>query len=294
MGYHLDGTDYDDTIYGSERADDIFGEGGNDQLFGGGGNDHLYGGYGDDMLHGGAGADQMNGDHGNDTVSYAGSSAVTVNLASGGLGGDAQGDTYFGIENVIGSSFDDVIIGDIFSNRLDGGAGNDVIMAGGGGGADTLVGGAGNDMLIGSVGNDTLIGSAGSDTLTGGQGLDTFVFIHGDGADHITDFQQGADKIDLTGWHEHEHGYHHPVPPMFGYDGELASGWVDQNGLHGAQSLDWSDQVFFDLTTRTLYECDYIESYVDGEIVHTLVLEASILTIDTAGFDRLQTSDFIV
>jgi hypothetical protein len=74
------------------------------------------------MLQDGAGADQMDGNHGIDTVSYAGSSTVTVNLASGGLGGDAQGDTYFGIENVIGSSSDDVIIGDIFSNRLDGGA----------------------------------------------------------------------------------------------------------------------------------------------------------------------------
>jgi hypothetical protein len=84
------------------------------------------------------------------------------------------------------------------------------------------------------------------------------------------------------------------VPPLFGEDGELAWGSIDQDGLHGAHALDWSDQVFFDVTSKTLYECDYVTSYVDGELVHTLMLEAAILTIDTAGFDRLQAGDFLI
>jgi len=52
--------------------------------------------------------------------------------------------------------------------------------------------------------------------------------------------------------------------------------------------------VFFDVTGKTLYGCDYVTSYVDAELLHTLVLEAAILTIDTAGFDRLQASDFLI
>ena len=58
-----------------------------------------------------------------------------------------------GVEDVVGSRFDDVIIGSGGDNRLDGGGGNDVIHAG-----------AGNDTLIGGTGTNTLDGGDGSDT----------------------------------------------------------------------------------------------------------------------------------
>lgn len=71
---------------------------------------------------------------------------VYVNL----LTGEATG--YYGgisrIQNVIGSAFDDVLVGN-GGNVLDGGPGNDLLIAGAT--ASTLRGGAGNDILIGGT-----------------------------------------------------------------------------------------------------------------------------------------------
>ncbi|QPF85072.1 VCBS repeat-containing protein [Bradyrhizobium genosp. L] len=72
---------------------------------------------------------------------------------------------------------------------IDGGAGNDIII--GSGGSDTLLGG---------VGNDTLSGGGGTDILSGGTGNDTFVYGPGGGADTVTDFTIGTDRINLAGF----------------------------------------------------------------------------------------------
>ena len=78
-------------------------------------------------------------------MTYSGTAGpVTVNLASGvGSGGEAQGDTYTGIENAIGSLGGDSLVGNTFANTLQGLEGNDVLR--GGAGADVLDGGAGID-----------------------------------------------------------------------------------------------------------------------------------------------------
>src|SRR3546814_2851128 len=54
-------------------------------------------------------SDILTGGNGTDTAIYSGSPAgVDVNLASGtGHGGDAEGDTLTGVENVTGSNFND-------------------------------------------------------------------------------------------------------------------------------------------------------------------------------------------
>ena len=66
---------------------------------------------------------------------------------------------------------------------------------------NTLTGNSGNNTLTGNAGNDTLNGNAGRDTLTGGVGSDIFVFQFRQspvsGADIITDFAIGTDRIDL-------------------------------------------------------------------------------------------------
>ena len=122
------------------------------------------GGAGNDTLAGGAGADSLTGGSGTDTADYSASlAAVSVSLvaAVNGVGGDAAGDVYSGIENLIGSAQEDTLTGEAGANTLDGGSGNDLIN-----------GAAGNDNLLGNAGADTLIGGAGADTLSGGAGTD--------------------------------------------------------------------------------------------------------------------------
>ena len=70
-----------------------------------------------------------------------------------------------GIEQVIGGSSDDLLMGNGVNNVLNGGAGNDALV--GQGGDDTLDGGTGNDVLIGGLGADKLIGGIGQDLLIG-------------------------------------------------------------------------------------------------------------------------------
>ena len=146
-----------------------------------------------------------------------------------------KGDQLDGIENVIGSDFDDTITGNSplaeddsetedvnesmargTGNKLEGGAGKDTITGGagndvidggdgddpmlnGGDGHDDIMGGAGRDELNGGGGNDILNGGAGDDDLTGGEGADIYVFgPDGSGTDTIIGFSTTEDdKIDL-------------------------------------------------------------------------------------------------
>lgn len=140
---------------------------------GGAGNDFIAGLAGNDVLIGGAGADVLNGGAGVDTVNYSdASSALIIRLFNGtGENAEAQGDTLVSIERVVGSDFNDALIGS-----------SDAVV-------ETLEGGAGSDFLAGLGGADILIGGAGSDVLVGGAGADTFVFEAGFAqTDRIDDF----------------------------------------------------------------------------------------------------------
>jgi Ca2+-binding RTX toxin-like protein len=94
---------------------------------------------GDDVINGGAGADTLDGGTGTDTASYAGSNvgvAVDLNRTTAQISvGDASGDILISIENLIGSSFNDILTGDGNANTIYGGAGSDIVN--GGGGTDT-------------------------------------------------------------------------------------------------------------------------------------------------------------
>ncbi len=148
---NLDGLGGDDTIRGGDQTDVFRGGEGNDALFGNGG---------DDTLFGGAGADSLDGGTGNDTAYYSeATSGVRVSLADPSINtGEAKGDTFVSVENLTGSSFNDVLIGNGEKNTLYGGNGDDLLI--GGAGDDTLWGGFfGNDILRGGSGADTLMGS---------------------------------------------------------------------------------------------------------------------------------------
>lgn len=101
-------------------------------------------------------------------------------------------------ENIIGTSGDDVLIGNQFSNRLEGGLGDDILI--GNGGDDILIGGGGNDVLDGGDGDDTYVFSTepgeslGSDIIyeTNSGGIDLLDF---------SGMPVGIDFLDLTSAH---------------------------------------------------------------------------------------------
>lgn len=116
-----------------------------------------------------------------------------------------QGDIRSLIENAIGGKGEDSITGNAADNTLSGGQqgdklyghdGNDTLVGCNGG--DYLSGDAGNDTLFGGRGNDRLYGGAGDDILTGGKDVDTFIFQGDGGADTITDFRNGQDRIQIV------------------------------------------------------------------------------------------------
>jgi Ca2+-binding RTX toxin-like protein len=102
------------------------------------------------------------------------------------------GSTNFGLGG------DDFVLGGAsFSYTAQGGAGRDVLE--GSPAADTLSGGLDADLINGNGGADAIDGGRGNDFLTGDAGLDVFHFTNGYGADTVTDFTPGTDKLDLTG-----------------------------------------------------------------------------------------------
>jgi Ca2+-binding RTX toxin-like protein len=145
-------------------------------------NDTLTGNAEDNVLEGGEGADKLTGGSGSDTASYANASAgVTANLLKSTLNtGEAEGDKYSAIENLLGSANDDMLVGDTKVNALTGGDGADTLV--GNGGIDTLTGGADADVFMFNAIKDGGGATKVSLTATG---------------DLITDFVSGADKVGI-------------------------------------------------------------------------------------------------
>src|SRR5262249_8491611 len=141
------------------------------------------------FFQGNAGNDTITG-NGNTQIQFTNATAgVNVNLSTGVATGDASvgTDTFTGVNNVLGSNFNDTITGKAASETLNGNAGNDTIA--GGGGADILSGGAGNDNFVfvtGSAGT-TITDFAGNGAAAG----DTLEF-HGFGTNGTLTFQSGS------------------------------------------------------------------------------------------------------
>ncbi|MHC8350757.1 serralysin family metalloprotease [Pseudomonas sp. RT4P38] len=119
---------------------------------------------------------------GKDTLDFSGftqNQKINLNEASfsdvGGLVGNVSIAKGVTVENAIGGSGNDLLIGNSVSNELKGGAGNDILY--GAGGADKLWGGVGSDTFVFAASNDSKPGAV----------------------DQILDFVSGLDKIDLTG-----------------------------------------------------------------------------------------------
>ncbi|MUO98082.1 calcium-binding protein, partial [Agrobacterium vitis] len=149
----------------------------------------IIGGSGDDTLIGGAGADVLKGGEGSDTASYAGGAAVNVNLKTNvATSNDAAGDTFYSIENLTGSSWDDTFTSDGIANILNGSGGTDTVsygsskeavqinlvtkvFTGDDAAGDTLIS---IEKIAGSDFNDTFTANS-TITFAGGKGDDTYI-----------------------------------------------------------------------------------------------------------------------
>lgn len=158
-----------DVLSGNQLNNTLTGNLGNDVLCGAAGDDTLVGGSGDDTYKfepaATTEADTISEaqDGGMDTLDFSSlSTAVTLNLASPSAqpvhaNRRLKLSSAVGVENAVGGSGDDSLLGNSLPNVLVGNAGN-----------DGLTGNGGNDILIGGLGQDTLAGGSGDDILIAG------------------------------------------------------------------------------------------------------------------------------
>jgi len=233
----LNGGDGDDTLLGGDGIDTLNGDAGNDTLKGQLGDDVLNGGDGDDSLIGGAGADSFDGGAGTDTADFSDETGpVIVNLLTGTAETPDGTETLVGIENIIGTPFDDDLTGDNNDNMIEGLDGDDVIR--GLGGHDNLKGDEGADLIRGGLDSDDIDGDSGADSINGGEGDD---HIKGHG---------GADTI----------------------DGDGDDDWIDGNGdedtINGDEGNDHIDGGADDDTLNGNDGSDHIDGGGGEEVMH--------------------------
>jgi uncharacterized repeat protein (TIGR01451 family) len=187
-------------------VEDIFGGDGDDTLIGSSQTNVLFGGDGDDDLDGGPGPDVLIGGGGiDDTADYS-NRVVSVLIALDGSptsGQAGENDTIEDdVEDAVGGSGADTLVGNADDNFLDGGSG-----------ADTFTGGDGFDAVIyatrvdsvtvtldgvandGSTGEGDNVG-AGMEDAVGGNGNDHFT---GDAGDNLFFGGPGVDILDGAG-----------------------------------------------------------------------------------------------
>ena len=232
----ITGTDNADDITGNNLSNVLSGGADNDLIVGGAGDDIISGDEGADTLLGGdnddlfiqsmeRSNDVIDGGDGCDTIDYSRTvfpteqryglpdgTGIVADLQTGRIekyhattntsATSATGaDTVSHIENIIGTTLNDVINGDNNPNVFYGAAGNDSLSGNGGDdvlngaeGNDTLLGGDGNDILMGDVGADLINGNAGDDQIFQGLDLENDTIDGGDGVDTL---DYSVTKLDL-------------------------------------------------------------------------------------------------
>jgi len=208
----LIGNKENNVLAGDNGNDTLTGNDGDDFLYGNKDNDKLIGGNGVDYIDGGTSFVGIDGITLGDTASYeyvadnkevkftyddngnqsietgtevngvsanlsSPTPAALVHLATNNDFGWKQDlDTLVNIENIIGSQYNDYIVGDAKNNILYGDV-NAAIAGSTGGGKDYLAGGAGADTLFGGGDDDVLNSGSGKDEIHGGTGNDTLLYL---------------------------------------------------------------------------------------------------------------------
>jgi hypothetical protein len=219
----LDGGPGNDNLGGANTAPGALG----DSIDGGPDTDNLHGFAGSDVFKGSTGANFLDGGSGEDTVSYAeasapGGVAVDLGLATQqdtGVGSD----TFFGVENVIGTNGPDRLAGDGGPNVLRAGEGDDRVDGRGGDDEVAANGGA-------SDGADTLAGGAGDDQIFGGSGVNTLTYAD----------SQSAVNVDLT------------PEPTFGYGKATGEGNDILFGIQNVAGSPFADTIIGNAQANTI------------------------------------------
>lgn len=217
----------------------------------------------------------IDGAGGVDTVSYEYmTSAVAVNLeltAAQETGGSGR-DTLIAIENVIGTRYDDVLIGNTGNNSLDGGLGADVMRGGLGddiyrvdnvgdviveaadGGVDTVISSAVQytlaqnveNVVIDSTGVANMTGNAldnrieaaaGDNVINGAGGIDTVSYVSATGAITI---DLAVTSSQATGGSGND-TLINVENVIGGKSDDKLSGNAEANALYGGAGADWLD-----------------------------------------------------
>lgn len=172
---------------------------------------------------------------GKDTLDFSGftqNQKINLNEASfsdvGGLVGNVSIAKGVTVENAIGGSGNDLLIGNSVSNELKAGAGNDILF--GAGGADKLWGGVGSDTFVFAASNDSKPGAF----------------------DQILDFVSGLDKIDLTGI-TNGTGLHF----VNSFTGAAGDAVLTSSGGNSLLSVDFSGHGVADFLVSTVGQAAY-------------------------------------
>ena len=177
---NLEGSDFNDGLFGDDQENTIEGGDGRDFLTGEGGNDTIFGGADFDVVDGGPGADVL---YGGTTGGGAIETDIVAYFTSDGPLEFVFGTSFSELEpestdeiedDVIGDDIEGVGGADGFSNMFDASNISTTTFFLGGRQSDVMYGGSGTDQLLGVAGDDVLYGNDGQDALIGEGGDDQF------------------------------------------------------------------------------------------------------------------------
>lgn len=180
---NLLGESPNDYLVGDNFDNIINGRTGNNYLFGQGGNDTIHAAMGSNVIDGGFGTDTV--DFSNSWYGTGTTTSAYVFLADANFFGSSDKTYFWGgnfdfqartglstfsnitnVENITGSSLNDVLYGNSSANTITANNGDDIIA--GNGGADMLYGGNGNDLFYATSAQFTTVG-----IIDGGANTDT-------------------------------------------------------------------------------------------------------------------------
>ncbi len=257
-----------ENVIGSAQSDHITGTSDTNMFNGGLGDDTIIGVGGDNIFVYEGGVDSWTGGSGADSGNFSQFGfAIDVNLLTPGVnirhrgGTDVLSGSFVdmvaatGIAHLLGTAFDDRILGDHGANeihgiggddRLFGRDGNDQVHGGdgadeiyggadqdtlsGGAGSDTLYGGAGQDMVFGGAGDDEVRGGAGDDTVSGDEGDDA---VHGDAGNDTLFGGAGDDTLEGGDGGDELQGDVGEDLLSGGEGSDTVSGGIGDDTLHG-------------------------------------------------------------